>query len=259
MPVWQDGRVPGEPSDRWQRFDGVSLRELDRRAALLRRVDNKYAVRREPFAELMERLLKDHEVLDIDGRREFVYASTYFETRDLRCFVDHVEGRLPRFKARTRLYVDSDTCVFEVKLKRSDDETDKRQLDYSPRDRGRVTPAARGCLDEALSDAGLELPDELEPSLETGFHRVTLAGRGGSERLTCDFGVRLSRPGGASVELRADTVLVETKSENGESPADRTLAEMGIESISLSKYRVGMSLVGGARTDEPQPGSELFG
>jgi hypothetical protein len=32
---------------------------------------------------------------------------------------------------------------------------------------------------------------------------------------------------------------------------------LGLEAISLSKYRVGMSLVGGAE-DGPQPGSELF-
>ena len=54
------------------------------------------------------------------------------------------------------------------------------------------------------------------------------------------------------------TVLVETKTEGGESPADRALAELGCEPISLSKYRVGMSLVGPARDHGPQPGSEFF-
>jgi hypothetical protein len=52
-------------------------------------------------------------------------------------------------------------------------------------------------------------------------------------------------------------ILVETKSERGESPADRELAELGLEPISLSKYRVGMSLVGGGDR-APQPGAELF-
>jgi hypothetical protein len=32
-----------------------------------------------------------------------------------------------------------------------------------------------------------------------------------------------------------------------------------VEQISLSKYRVGMSLVGGASTEERQPGAEYFG
>jgi hypothetical protein len=43
-------------------------------------------------------------------------------------------GRTPRFKIRTRLYEDTDACMFEVKLKRSDDETDKGQIDYAPED-----------------------------------------------------------------------------------------------------------------------------
>jgi hypothetical protein len=98
----------------------------------------------------------------------------------------------------------------------------------------------------------------MEPRLTTCFRRITLAAREGSERLTCDIGVRLSGRDGTAVTLAPDLVLVETKSEHGDSPADRVLHELGLERISLSKYRVGMSLVGGARTDDPQPGSEYF-
>ena len=238
-------------------FDPVSLEELDERAALLRRVDNKYAVEREAFSRLLERLREDHQVLEIDGRREFGYRSTYFDTPDLRCFVDHVEDRQPRFKARTRLYEDSERCVFEVKLKREDDETDKRQTDYAVDDAERFTDSAQECLGEALRSVGLEPPEEMAPTLLTRFRRVTLASREGSERLTCDIGVRLSNPDGAAAELREGMILVETKSERGESPADRALDELGLEPISLSKYRVGMSLVGGA-DHTPQPGSNLF-
>jgi hypothetical protein len=238
-------------------FDPVTLKELDERAALLRRVDNKYAVERERFAEVLERLHDDHQALEIDGRRVFEYCSTYFDTPELRCFTDHVEDRQPRFKARTRLYVDSDNCVFEVKLKREDGETDKRQTEYEADDAERFTAGARECLAEALSDIGLEAPDQMKPTLLTRFHRITLAARSGSERLTCDLGVRLSSPDGETAELHEDMVLVETKSERGESPADRVLAELGLEPISLSKYRVGMSLVGGG--DRPrQPGADLF-
>jgi VTC domain len=192
-----------------ERFDPVSLEELDERAALLRRVDNKYAVERERFEELLERLRDDHQALEIDGRRVFEYCSTYFDTPDLRCFTDHVEDRQPRFKARTRLYVDSDTCVFEVKLKREDGETDKRQTDHAVKDAERLTDSARRCLEQALGDAGLEAPGEMGPTLLTSFRRVTLAAR---ERL---------------------------------------------EPISVSKYRVGMSLVGGG-SRAPQPGADLF-
>jgi hypothetical protein len=239
------------------RFDPVSLEELDERAALLRRVDHKYAVEQEPFAELLERLRDDHQMLEIEGRREFAYCSTYFDTPELRCFVEHVEDRQPRFKARTRLYEDTDHCVFEVKLKREDGETDKRQVDHAVKDAERFTEEARKCLAEALGDIGLDAPERMEPTLLTRFSRITLASRTGSERLTCDLGVRLSHPDGEAAVLRGGLILVETKSESGESPADRVLAELGLEPISVSKYRVGMSLVGGGNR-APQPGAELF-
>jgi hypothetical protein len=238
-------------------FDPVTLKELDERAALLRRVDNKYAVERGRFSELLERLRDDHQALEIDGRRVFEYCSTYFDTPELRCFTDHVEDRQPRFKARTRLYVDADNCVFEVKLKREDGETDKRQVGYEVEDAERFTDGARECLAQALGDIGLQAPDQMGPTLLTRFHRITLASREGSERLTCDLGVRLSNPAGETAELREGMFLVETKSERGESPADRVLAELELEPISLSKYRVGMSLVGGGNHGA-QPGSELF-
>ncbi|HET6870454.1 MAG TPA: polyphosphate polymerase domain-containing protein [Solirubrobacteraceae bacterium] len=240
-----------------ERFDPVTLEELDERAALLRRVDHKYAVEPDQFARLLERLRDDHQVLEIDGQRAFGYCSTYFDTPELRCFADHVEDRRPRFKTRTRLYEDTDHCVFEVKLKREDGETDKRQLDYAARDAERFTDEARECLADALGDIGLDAPDRMDPTLLTRFNRITLAARDGSERLTCDLGVRLSHPDGEAADLRDGLILVETKSERGESPADRALAELGLEEISVSKYRVGMSLVGGGKR-APQPGAELF-
>jgi hypothetical protein len=242
----------------------VSLDELDERAALLKRVDHKYAIPWDAFVELAERLRGGHQVLEIDRRRAFAYSSTYFDTPDLRCFVDHVEDRIPRFKTRSRLYEDSGHCVFEVKLKASGGETDKRQLDYSKDDHGRVTPEAQECVRSALADADVDLDgsDDLGaalcPTLTTSFDRLTLASRRGSERLTCDLGVRLRAPDGAAAAIKEDVVLVETKSEDGESPADRELERMRVGSVSLSKYRVGMSLVGGARDAGPQPGSEHF-
>jgi hypothetical protein len=206
----------------------------------------------------MTRLREDHCVLEIDGRRAFSYTTTYFDTPQLRCFVDHVEDRLPRFKARSRLYDDSGDCTFEVKLKRSEDETDKRQLDYDSATRARVTEEAMECVRDALEDAGLEAPESLKSTLTTTFHRATVAAREGSQRITCDLGVKLHGPQGETA-MHDELVLVETKSEKGDGPADRELARLHVESVSLSKYRVGMSLVGAARDVGSQPGSDLFG
>ena len=182
-----------QAGDLLDRFESVSLEALDERAALLRRIDNKYAVAPEQFDRLSDRLRSDHQVLEIGGRRAFAYSTVYFDTSDLRCFVDHLEDRVPRFKARSRLYEDTGKCVFEVKLKRSADETDKRQIDYPTEDRRRLTEDAMECLKSALAGPDVPPPEEHVPT------------------------------------------------------------------ISLSKYRVGMSLVGDAQRFGPQPGGDLFG
>ena len=239
-------------------FTGVSLSELDERASLMRRIDNKYAVERDAFLELLRRLQDEHDVLDMDGRREFAYETVYFETPRLRCYRDHVEGRFPRFKARTRCYRDTEFCVFEVKLKSEDGETDKRQVEHPPEQADELVESARRCLDEALEAGGIDVEEPLEPRLRTAFRRITLAARDTPARLTCDLGVRLAGTDGSAVSMSRELVLVETKSEDGRSPADRILEELGQDQISLSKYRVGMSLVGGAPGGEPQPGSEHF-
>jgi hypothetical protein len=239
-------------------FEPISLEGLDERARLLRRVDNKYAVPEDTFAELAQRLKADHQVLEVDGRRISRYSTTYFETPDLRCFRDHIGDHVPRFKVRTRLYEDTGECAFEVKLKRSGDETDKRQIPYSREDRRRVTSEARECLRTALEDAGLAVPEELTASLTSSFARVTFAARAGGERVTCDLDVRLIGPDDQTAVLGKGRILVETKSETGESPADSELAQLDVEPVSLSKYRVGMSLVGAAEGFGSQPGSELF-
>jgi hypothetical protein len=245
-------------ADRLAGFRGVSLAQLDERAALLSRIDTKYAVERAQFLELLERLRDDHDVLEIDGRRCFEYRSVYFDTPELRCFWDHVQGRLPRFKARTRLYRDTGSCVFEVKLKRNDEEMDKRQTEHPAERAEELTDSATRCVEEALSDAGLDAPADMVPSVRTAFTRITLTARDSAQRVTCDLDVRLSSPRGTTAALQEKFMLVETKTERGGGPASRVLRELGVTEISLSKYRVGASLVCQAATDDAQPGSELF-
>jgi len=239
-------------------LDPISLRALDERAALLQRVDVKYLVDRDVLAVLIERLAGDHDVLEIEGRRQFAYDTVYFDTDDLRCFRDHGADVKPRFKARTRRYVDAGDCVFEVKVKREDGSTDKRQTDHEG-DADALTPAAQELLADTLRDAGIEPPGELAPVLRTSFDRITLAAREGDARLTVDLGVTLARMDGEAVRLRDDLALVESKSEDGDSPADRVLAELGATSLSLSKYRTGIdALLRRDETGEVEEARALF-
>jgi hypothetical protein len=228
----------------FSQFGPVSLDELNDRAALQRRTDNKYLVSSNDLARLAEGLADEHDVLEIDGDRVFEYESTYFDTPSLQCFRDHVEDRRPRYKARTRCYVATGDCFFEVKVKRADGETLKRNVEYHPEKRGSMQPEARDLVAATLSECGMGEPDdELSATLVTRFERVTVAARERAERTTFDFGVELVAPGGAATVLDRDRVIVETKTPDGDGEWDRALHEAGHEPISLSKYRVGMALL----------------
>src|SRR5215208_1297450 len=138
------------PGDLFTDLSAVALDEMNDRAALQRRTDNKYVVALDDLAGLVDDLADTHEALEIDGERLFDYESTYFDTPSLRCFRDHVRDRTPRFKARTRCYLTTGECFFEVKVKQEDGETAKRNVDHDPDERTSLEPAARGLLAEVL-------------------------------------------------------------------------------------------------------------
>ena len=246
------GKSTAEAAAPWfDQFEPVSLDELDERVSFQRRVDNKYLLAWDRFAELALPLRESHDALEIDGKRLFSYSSVYFDTPDLLCFREHVEGRVPRFKVRSRAYHESGVCSFEVKVKVDDDETVKENLEYELSNHGQITPEARRFLEEVIaSSIGRDAPEELRPALTTRFRRGTLGARDGSDRITIDFELRLERPDHTTVCLDPGHVVVETKSESGEGRFDMIMREAGHPPISLSKYRLG---IGSLAAHDPDP------
>lgn len=86
---------------------------------------------------------------------------------------------------------------------------------------------------------------------------MTLSAREGPERLTCDIDVELACRG-KRARLRRGLVLVESKSESGAGPADRVLAEMNLEPVSLSKYKVGIAMLVGRSGSGGRDASQDF-
>jgi hypothetical protein len=234
-------------------LEPISLEQLDEQAKLRRRVDAKYVVPAEVAASAVRGLERSYRALEIDGRRRFTYESVYFDTPNLRCFRDHVEGVRPRFKVRSRVYRETGACFFEIKVKQADDETVKRQCDYDHRDHGTITPEARAFVDEALQElAGEAAPADLAPTLITTYGRLTLVAREGGERATLDVAVGLRSMDGRDVELRDGVVVAETKTGDGESRLDDVLRSAGCQPVSVSKYRLGVGLL---LADDPESAS----
>ena len=223
------------PSRIVESFAPVGLAQLDAGAALRDRIDVKYVIPLAAFAALAGRLMDTHAALEIDGRRAFGYRSTYFDTPELAAYRAHLQGRRRRYKCRSREYVDSGACAFEVKQKGLRGRTVKHRM---PHDGHELSEAAIAFLREHL---GREPGGPLAPALAVTYSRVTLVAAG--ERLTCDFDLAFEGPGGAGGRLDAGAAIVESKSLRGNALADRALRELGHRpETACSKYCLGVAL-----------------
>ena len=256
----------------------TSLAELNDAAGLLTRVDRKYLVPLERAQELVGGLTSEARVLDIDGRRRFSYASTYFDTPGLEAFMLTARKRRRRFKVRTRTYLDSDLCFLEVKTRGARGTTVKRRMGYHPDDASRLTGSGRAFVAACLASTGVTGPAAardvaaaLRPVLATTYERTTLHLPDAEARATIDTaltwrrltpGARTRTPAvtvGAPQALRpghlaaaindgepvavADVAVVETKNPATPSPADRALWDAGHRPTRISKYATGMVLL----------------
>lgn len=223
-------------------FAPVSLEDLNARAALQTRLDQKYLVTIEDFARLVDLLAPSYLALEIDGRRCFSYDTVYFDGDGLPSYHGHVQRRRRRFKARSRRYLDSALCLLEVKLKGRRGETLKPKMNWEPALHGRMTPVGQAFVARCLEEAyGQQLASPLRPALHNEYRRLTLTHGQLPERVTCDFDLMLGWKGQAG-RMQTDLVLVESKSHNGRGSADAALRQLGVRPISASKYCLGIAL-----------------
>ncbi len=217
----------------------ISLRELNRLAALQNRVDRKYVVDANELASAIGQLSNRLAVLDIDGRRTFGYESVYFDTVDLRSFFDAARSRRRRFKVRTRTYLDSGDVMLEVKRRDGRGRTIKKRRPHSS-SADVLDSAAVDFIDSQLDQPGLGV--SLQPTLTTSYRRTTVVDLDGVARVTIDGELQFGRPGGQSDGLD-DRLVLETKSSGRPSAMDRTLWQLGIRPSKISKYGTGLAVL----------------
>ena len=228
------GSVAGLPA--------AGLAEVIVRSALQTRIDHKYLVPLERFAELAARLPDTYAVLEIGQLRGLAYESVYFDTPDLLTYRQHLQGRRRRYKVRTRVYLDSGDCAFEVKLKGHRGQTIKARLPYPVADRARITPQAQAFLAGQLREAyGLPAP-RLAASVTTGYRRTTLVDLQRGTRLTYDVDLVCAGAGSVARGLSRH-VLVETKRPGPNGDADIPLRSLGLRPVQMSKYCIAVALL----------------
>jgi hypothetical protein len=225
-------------ADRLWLLPGVSLAELDARAALLSRRDRKYLVPMAVAERVLTELADQVRVLDIEGRRQFRYESVYFDTPEHMSYLTSARRRPHRFKVRTRAYLDTGRCVLEVKTRDGRGRTVKTQHDKALERRDRLDPGDRAVVGSypEIGVAGRSL----EQAVTTRYSRATLLVGQAAARATFDTDVTAVAPDGRSVQL-AGMAIVESKSAGAPSPVDRWLWASGHRPIRVSKFGTGLA------------------
>lgn len=228
--------APGRPLDG---LDAITLDELNARAAFLTRVDRKYVLGRAAASEFVGGLPTGTRALEIDGRRDFAYASTYYDTGRLDSFFDTAHRRKRRGKVRTREYLDSGLSFLEVKTKRGG-ATVKTRRAWTPTGPALLDEAAADFVAAALAAEGVRMQGTLRPTLSVTYRRATLLLPDATARVTIDSRLTWQLIGGRHQALDG-LVIVETKSGVHPSEADRQLWRRGHRPDSISKYATGLA------------------
>lgn len=226
------------------RFEPISLKEMNKTAALLERQEHKYVVTAERFLDLIDELAVDFRILTIDDTSMFNYKSMYFDTEELHGYQYHHQGRVKgRFKIRTRQYVESGLCFFEVKLKDKRGGTIKTRIPYEAGNYRQMTEEAEKFVRTSYRNVyGRNFELQLSSQIEVNYQRITLAAKRGGERMTIDFNLTFANAE-TTTPVR-EMLIIETKSSNGRGIADAIMRRNGIKSRSCSKYCLGANLLG---------------
>jgi hypothetical protein len=229
-------------------FAPIGLKQLNAKAAMLVRLDNKYVVREVILRRALTELAKHFDILEIDGKRDFIYDTCYFDDPNNSSYFDHHRGRRQRFKVRVRKYTDAQLCFVEIKLKDKRGVTIKKRLDYAVEKYGTLDDSAWKHIVSAYSELyGREFTYTLAPVVEMRYKRITLVAKSGGERMTIDCKLVFTGDGRSHC-IDDDVFIIETKSSKGNGIADKILRSLHQHPTKrCSKYCVARAALQGVR------------
>lgn len=222
-------------------FEPIDLDRMDS-IRLMNRIDTKYVTTSFVLDAILRKSLACGYMMFVsEGVRVQAYDSIYFDTPDLRMFMDHRNSRLVRQKVRTRIYSDSDLCFLEVKSKNNHSRTKKKRISIPPEE----FTDFRG--DNKCSDFLTKITDyhaeNLSPSVETSFSRITLVDKDLSERITIDLDICFRNMRNGVTSGLGDVVIIELKRDGRKrSTMQDILLSLRVKPMRISKYCMGVAL-----------------
>ena len=215
-------------------FDKTTLAEMNS-VSLMKRVDTKFILKESQLLEVLSKLYDDYKILQIDQERLMKYSTLYFDSQNKKCFKDHHNGKLNRYKIRMRKYLVSDICFLEIKKKNNLGITNKIRRQIKDFETDLTLDSKEFITNSNINNIFLQ------PSLYNNFSRMTFVNKSEAERLTID--VDLSFSFGAKEKKFDKLVVIEIKQEGKRlnTTINRVLKSMSILPTNFSKYCIGIS------------------
>ncbi len=216
-------------------LEPITLEEMSG-IKLMNRTDTKFVTNKQKLVQLLK-LAQGHYYAQFhDGSKVAEYLTTYWDSEHHRFYIDHHNGRSPRQKVRVRTYMDSGITFLEVKTKNNHGRTKKKRIEVPSQELTGVRNEADEFVDR-LTHCQL---DDIHPTVQNHFHRITLVNYGKTERLTIDFDVNFHNYETNSKTDTGDLVIIELKRDgNVYSPVLDLLRQLRIKPHGFSKYCIG--------------------
>lgn len=220
-----------------QEFNPIFLNQLGENN-LMARFDTKYPFHLSKLPIILEELSHYYDVLEIDGERNHLYESLYFDTEDLLLFRLHHNKKKNRYKFRFRRYCQSNTVFFEIKYKNNRSFTQKTRIpsDGFVRD---LTPTLKSFVKE---NSNFD-PDILKPSLRVFYKRITLVHKENKMRFTIDQAMHFSFKDQAMPLPNLAVAEVKRPSSKEDRFAALLFKKHKVYPLRLSKYCMGITSI----------------
>ena len=217
-------------------FQPITLAQMSG-VKLMNRTDTKFVTNMQQLLRLLEMARQDYFVQDIDGERNMLYDTTYFDTDDFAMYAAHQHGHTNRQKIRFRTYVSSHLQFMEVKTKNNHGRTKKKRIEVNDMDLGDTVKC------DFLRQHLRYDVQTLVPHMHNYFRRITLVNKAKTERLTIDTSLEFHNLITSTDRNMGPLVIIELKRDGlVYSPILHMLRDLRIKPHGFSKYCMGAAL-----------------
>lgn len=202
---------------------------------LLDRVDTKFMFTHKLLPIVLQEMQMDYFILEVGENRFTHYETLYFDTELFGLYLRHHNGKLNRFKFRSRRYVESNLHFFEVKFKNNKGRTIKDRIK-----RPAIVDKINDKSEELVKSLSNVDPGSLHAKLWVNYMRITFVNKHSQERLTID--TKLIFKDDVHTVDYSGLVIAEVKqgSSREKSPFIELMRKYSVQRRSISKYCLGV-------------------